>query len=126
MPKFNFVLLYVEDPPSSAAFYADLLGTPPVETSPTFAMLPLGEEVMLGPWSRPPRRACGERPGRRRSRFTVADADETGEPMPTGKAWPGRSPSRRPQCISATPSWRSIPTGHRRACSPGGSVREQR
>jgi len=41
MPDFSFVLLYVERPPASAAFYADLLGRPPVETSPTFAMLPL-------------------------------------------------------------------------------------
>src|SRR6266850_1582949 len=52
MSKFSFVLLYVDNPPASATFYADLLGTPPVETSPTFAMLPLGGEVMLGLWSR--------------------------------------------------------------------------
>ena len=52
MPNFNFVLLYVENPPASAAFYADLLGHPPVETSPTFAMVPLSEGVMLGLWKR--------------------------------------------------------------------------
>src|SRR5436190_12569013 len=52
MPNFSFVLLYVENPPASAGFYADLLGHPIIETSPTFAMLPLREGVMLGLWSR--------------------------------------------------------------------------
>jgi predicted enzyme related to lactoylglutathione lyase len=52
MPNFSFVLLYVENPPASAGFYADLLGCPIRENSPTFAMLPLSEGVMLGLWSR--------------------------------------------------------------------------
>jgi predicted enzyme related to lactoylglutathione lyase len=52
MPDFSFVLLYVENPSASAGFYADLLGRPILENSPTFAMLPLREGVMLGPWSR--------------------------------------------------------------------------
>lgn len=52
MPKFSFVLLYVENPPASASFYADLLGRPIIETSPTFAMLPLSDGVMLGLWLR--------------------------------------------------------------------------
>lgn len=52
MPNFSFVLLYVENPPASASFYADLLGRPIIDSSPTFAMLPLSEGVMLGLWSR--------------------------------------------------------------------------
>jgi len=52
MPNFSFVLLYVENPPASAGFYADLLSRPILENSPTFAMLPLTEGVMLGLWSR--------------------------------------------------------------------------
>jgi len=52
MPNFSFVLLYVENPPASATFYADLLGHPVVDSSPTFAMLPLTDGVMLGLWSR--------------------------------------------------------------------------
>jgi predicted enzyme related to lactoylglutathione lyase len=52
MPDPNFVLLYVDNPPSSAMFYADLLGKQPVESSPTFAMFALGSGVMLGLWSR--------------------------------------------------------------------------
>jgi predicted enzyme related to lactoylglutathione lyase len=52
MPDPNFVLLYVDNPPSSAMFYADLLGKQPVESSPTFAMFALGSGVMLRLWSR--------------------------------------------------------------------------
>ena len=52
MPDPNFVILYVDSPPASAAFYADLLGRPPVESSPTFAMFALESGVMLGLWAR--------------------------------------------------------------------------
>lgn len=52
MPDPNLLILYVDAPPASAAFYADLLGTPIVESSPTFALLPLREGTMLGLWSR--------------------------------------------------------------------------
>lgn len=48
----NFVILYVDSPVTSAAFYADLLGKLPVEASPTFAMFALQSGVMLGLWSR--------------------------------------------------------------------------
>ena len=37
MPSPNFMILYVDSPPASAALYADLLGEPTAETSPTFA-----------------------------------------------------------------------------------------
>ncbi|HSI60645.1 MAG TPA: VOC family protein [Ideonella sp.] len=47
----NFVLLYVKSPAASATFYADLLGKPPVEASPTFAMFALSSGVMLGLWA---------------------------------------------------------------------------
>ena len=48
----NFIILYVDNPPASADFYAGLLGKPPVESSPTFAMFALPSGVMLGLWSR--------------------------------------------------------------------------
>lgn len=46
----NFLLLYVRSAPRSAAFYAALLGKPPVESSPTFALFALDSGVMLGLW----------------------------------------------------------------------------
>lgn len=52
MSDTHFTLLYVADPPASARFYARLLGLPPVESSPTFAMLALGPGKMLGLWRR--------------------------------------------------------------------------
>ncbi len=48
----NFLLLYVNDPGLSAAFYADLLGLEPIEASPTFALFALPSGVMLGLWSK--------------------------------------------------------------------------
>jgi catechol 2,3-dioxygenase-like lactoylglutathione lyase family enzyme len=75
MSKFSFVLLYVDSPPASASFYADLLGTPPVESSPTFAMLPLTNEVMLGLWSRRTVEPAATAPsGSGEVAFTVDDA----------------------------------------------------
>jgi len=52
MPAPNFVLLFVDSPAASAAFYAELLKQPPVESSATFAMFALPSGVMLGLWSR--------------------------------------------------------------------------
>jgi len=75
MPNFSFVLLYVENPPASAGFYADLLGRPVIESSPTFAMLPLSEGVMLGLWSRNTvEPAATAQAGASEVAFTVADA----------------------------------------------------
>ena len=75
MPNFNFVLLYVDNPPASAAFYGSLLGRPPIETSPTFAMVPLAEGVMLGLWARATVAPAATAPaGGSEIAFTVADA----------------------------------------------------
>jgi catechol 2,3-dioxygenase-like lactoylglutathione lyase family enzyme len=52
MLDIGFVILYVDSPKASAAFYADLLGRPPIESSPTFAMFAMSSGVMLGLWSR--------------------------------------------------------------------------
>jgi hypothetical protein len=75
MPDFSFLLLYVESPPTSARFYADLLSSPVLEQSPTFAMLPLRDGVMLGLWSRAtvePKAAS--KTGAGEVAFTVSDA----------------------------------------------------
>lgn len=52
MPDPNFFILFVDAPETSARFYADLLGKPPLEASPTFAMFALDSGAMLGLWSR--------------------------------------------------------------------------
>ncbi|MEJ1157034.1 VOC family protein [Prosthecomicrobium sp. N25] len=77
MTDASLVILYVADPPASAAFYRDLLGKPPVESSPTFAMLPFRDGLMLGLWSRrtvePAAEAAG---GATELAFTVAGPAE--------------------------------------------------
>lgn len=52
MPEFSLVILYVDSPARSAEFYQSLLGRPPIEQSPTFAMFPLRDGAALGLWSR--------------------------------------------------------------------------
>jgi catechol 2,3-dioxygenase-like lactoylglutathione lyase family enzyme len=52
MSSPNFVILYVDSPEKSGAFYAGLLGRQPVESSPTFQMFVLDKGFKLGLWSR--------------------------------------------------------------------------
>lgn len=52
MPDCAFVLLYVDRPDLSAAFYAGLLDLEPLEVSPTFALFKLESGMRLGLWSR--------------------------------------------------------------------------
>lgn len=88
MPEFSFVLLHVASPPASAAFYADLLGAPVVEQSPSFAMVPLREGIMLGLWQRDgvEPKSVGA-PGVSEIAFTVGDA---GAVEATHAAWKAR------------------------------------
>jgi len=71
----NFILLYVESPAASAAFYADLLGRPPVEASPTFAMFGLASGVMLGLWARHAVEPAASGTGGGEIAFAVGDVD---------------------------------------------------
>ncbi len=48
----DFIILFVDNPTASAAFYRDLLGAEPVENSPTFALFVLSTGMKLGLWSR--------------------------------------------------------------------------
>jgi len=52
MTDFNFVILYVDSPKRSETFYADLLGRPAIDSSPSFVMFGLAPGVMLGLWGR--------------------------------------------------------------------------
>ncbi len=51
MPDVSTIILYVRDSLVSVRFYAALLGHPPIESSPNFAMLPMATNVMLGLWA---------------------------------------------------------------------------
>jgi predicted enzyme related to lactoylglutathione lyase len=77
-PPLAFVLLFVDAPLVSAEFYAALLGAPPIEASPTFAMLPFSNGVMLGLWSRHTAApAVSAAPGASEICFVTPDVDAT-------------------------------------------------
>jgi predicted enzyme related to lactoylglutathione lyase len=71
----NFIILYVDSPPASAAFYAGLLGHEPVESSPTFAMFALSSGLMLGLWSRHTVEPRSTPPGGCEVAFSVPNVD---------------------------------------------------
>jgi catechol 2,3-dioxygenase-like lactoylglutathione lyase family enzyme len=48
----NYLLLYVDSPKASGAFYGDLLGLTPVEAQATFVLFVLPSGLKLGLWSR--------------------------------------------------------------------------
>ncbi len=76
MPDPNFLILYVDSPSDSTRFYADLLGKPAVEASPTFAMFALENGVKLGLWSRHTvEPAAAAAAGAMEIAFAVADKD---------------------------------------------------
>ena len=52
MSDVNFILIYVDDVAANEAFYTFILGRQPVESSPTFAMMPAAPGLMLGLWKR--------------------------------------------------------------------------
>jgi catechol 2,3-dioxygenase-like lactoylglutathione lyase family enzyme len=67
----NFILLYVRSPAESAAFYESLLGKPPVERSPTFALFALDSGVMLGLWGSAGVQPAATAPGGMELAFSV-------------------------------------------------------
>ena len=52
MKDMNMILLYVDNPPASAKFYANLLDKQALDVAPTFAVFVLDSGVKLGLWSK--------------------------------------------------------------------------
>lgn len=50
MANLNLIVLYVEDPAASAAFYEKLLGVTPAVMSPNFYAFPMAGDGTLGLW----------------------------------------------------------------------------
>ena len=88
MTDFNLVVLYVNDSGASSVFYKELLDRPIVQSSPKFAMLPLGKEAMLGLWQREAVEPhAGKEAGGAEVVFNVANADAV---HATHEAWKAR------------------------------------
>jgi catechol 2,3-dioxygenase-like lactoylglutathione lyase family enzyme len=71
----NFILLYVESPKTSEAFYADILGRPAADSSPTFVMFAMTSGVMLGLWKRDGVAPAASAPGGGEIAFAVPNAE---------------------------------------------------
>jgi catechol 2,3-dioxygenase-like lactoylglutathione lyase family enzyme len=73
----SLIVLYVESPAASAAFYAKLLGQSPIDPSANWAMFVLPSGLAIGLWARrdanPPPSAAG---GGAELGFPVATAEE--------------------------------------------------
>lgn len=75
MTDFNFVLLYVDSPKRSEVFYADLLGRPAVESSPTFVMFRMSSGIILGLWGREGVKPAANAPGGGEIAFAVENGE---------------------------------------------------
>jgi predicted enzyme related to lactoylglutathione lyase len=71
----NFIILYVESPKTSEAFYADILGRPAADSSPTFVMFSMTSGVMLGLWKRDGVAPAASAPGGAEIAFAVPNAE---------------------------------------------------
>ncbi|MDE2431148.1 MAG: hypothetical protein KGM99_20695, partial [Burkholderiales bacterium] len=52
MSSTPYLIWYVQNPATSAEFYARLLGRPAIDVSATFALFKLDNGMMLGFWQR--------------------------------------------------------------------------
>jgi predicted enzyme related to lactoylglutathione lyase len=75
MKDINFIILYVESPTTSEAFYAALLGRPAADSSPTFVMFAMTSGVMLGLWKRDGVAPAASAPGGAEIAFAVPNAE---------------------------------------------------
>jgi catechol 2,3-dioxygenase-like lactoylglutathione lyase family enzyme len=75
IPDPSYILLYVESATASAAFYGDLFGRPPVESSPGFALFVLASGVKFGLWTRHTVEPAATGTGGGEIAIAVADTD---------------------------------------------------
>jgi catechol 2,3-dioxygenase-like lactoylglutathione lyase family enzyme len=78
MSNVSFIILYVKNAARSEAFYAELLGRPALESSPTFVMFSAAPGVTLGLWGREGAVPAATEPGGGEVAFAVearADVD---------------------------------------------------
>lgn len=119
----NFILLYVNNPADSAAFYAGLLDKKPVESSPTFAMFALQSGGMLGLWARHTvSPGATANPGATELAFTVAD-NATVDAMHADWRQRGLGIAQAPTSLDFGYTFVALdPDGHRlRVFAPSGS-----
>ena len=75
----HFIILYVENPSKSEAFYEQLLGHPAIESSPTFVMFAVRDGLMLGLWISSGVKPIATPAGGMEFAITVGDKDQVDE-----------------------------------------------
>lgn len=80
--NLEFVLLFVENPAKSAAFYNKIFDLKPIEQSDTFALFALKNRVMLGLWShKTAEPQVTGKPGASEIAFSSENVDQTYEEL---------------------------------------------
>ncbi|MBZ6077656.1 VOC family protein [Microvirga puerhi] len=123
MSQSHYILLFVDSPEKSAGFYTDLLGSEPIEASPTFAMFALSPGLMLGLWSRhtaEPKVTAS--PGASEVAFSFGDEEAV---LATYTRWTGRGVAilQKPTTMDFGVTFTALdPDGHRlRVFAPAGA-----
>ena len=86
-PTPALTILYVDDPAASARFWEQVLGTLPVEQSPTFAMFKPGPGPGLGLWSRHTVEPASSPPGGTEIALIASDPDAVHADW-SARGWP--------------------------------------
>lgn len=72
----SYILLYVDDTQASAAFYSNLLGREPVQSSPVFVLYVLETGLKIGLWAREAVEPAGREAGGAELGVSVSEAAE--------------------------------------------------
>ncbi len=120
MADISFVLIYVDNVAASVAFYAQILGRPAVDSSPTFAMLPAAPGVMLGLWRRDGVAPPAGAPGGGEIAFTVENEAAVEETIARWQALGARIAQASTRMDFGFTATALDPDGHRlRVFAPG-------
>lgn len=116
----NLILLYVDDPAVSAAFYENLLGHPPIAAFPSYVAFAFENGLYLGLWSTKAANFVSSGTGHRSElAFMVPDDDAVEERYKTWRA-AGVSIEQEPMTAVFGRTFVALdPDGHRlRVCTP--------
>lgn len=120
MPDPNLVLLYVEDPARSAAFYERLLGRKPAAAFPTYAAFVLEGGLTLGLWSTKAQNFVSAGTGHRSELAFMVESDRAVDELYDAWRKAGVAIEQEPMTAVFGRTFVALdPDGHRvRVCTP--------
>ena len=116
----NLILLYVEDPARSGAFYENLLGKPPVAAFPTYVAFEFANGLNLGLWSTKAANFISSGTGHRSELAFMVDDDAAVDRLHEAWRAKGVSIEQEPAVAVFGRTFVALdPDGHRlRVCTP--------